>query len=138
MDKATWNVWMRIEDVYDGDTFTAMCIQKGRIVRWRCRMYGYDSPELKTKNEEEKQAAIAAREFLKTLLPKRSFRAECIGLDKYGRMLLDLKCAKSKLKVRDVMILHGHGTEYYGKAKVDFRGPSASSTAPPNMFPTTD
>ena len=120
MDKASWHIWMRICDVYDGDTFTVICVQKGTLMRWRCRMCGYDSPELKSKDEGEKAAAIAARDFFKTLLPTRMFRSQCVGLDKYGRMLLDMKCKHSKAKIRDVMISNGHGVAYDGKKKTPF------------------
>lgn len=78
-------------------------------------MKGYDSPEMKTKSEEEKKAAIEARDFLKTLLPTNIFLAKCEGLDKYGRILLDLKY--QGLPIKEIMILNNHGYEYDGGTK---------------------
>lgn len=50
---------------------------------------GFDAPEMRTQNVEEKQKAEEAKEFLKTLLPKGIFRLQIHGLDKYGRLLID-------------------------------------------------
>jgi endonuclease YncB( thermonuclease family) len=110
-------MWMRVENVYDGDTITVSCIYKTSIVRWRCRMMGYDSPEMRTKNESDKKLAIDARDFLKTLLPKGLFRGQCRGLDKYGRLLLDLKCAGTRTPISSIMITNGHGYKYDGGTK---------------------
>lgn len=110
-----WNMWMKVFSVYDGDTISVLCIHKGKIVRWRCRLIGYDSPELKTKDEDEKKRAIAARDFLKTILPKNAFRGKCKGLDKYGRILLDLKFKRKSIS--EIMIDSGHGLYYDGKTK---------------------
>ena len=115
IDKLQWKMWMKISDVYDGDTINVLCLHNGRLVKWRCRMKGYDSPEMKGKSQEEKEAAIAARDFLKTLLPNKIFLAKCEGLDKYGRILLDLK--HKGLPIKEIMILNNHGYEYDGGTK---------------------
>lgn len=115
IDKLKWKMWMKVHDVYDGDTINVLCLHNGHFVKWRCRMKGYDSPEMKSKNEEEKKAAIAARDFLKTLLPKSIFLAKCEGLDKYGRILLDLHY--KGLPIKEIMILNQHGLEYDGGTK---------------------
>ena len=78
-------------------------------------MVGYDSPEMRSKDASEKEAAVLAKEFLKTLLPKGVFRGKCNGLDKYGRLLLDLK--HKGVPLYTVMIQNGHGYAYDGKTK---------------------
>ena len=52
----------KICNVYDGDTFTVVYIQNGILCKRRCRCMGYDAPELKTKNPEEKKKAVEAKE----------------------------------------------------------------------------
>ena len=106
---------MKVVDVYDGDTCTVLCVFQGYLVRWRCRLVGYDTPELRTTNKEEKERAVAAREFLKTLLPKSLFMGHCVGLDKYGRILLDLKF--NNTPVSELMIDNNHGYVYNGGKK---------------------
>ena len=115
MEKHEWKMWMKVNSVYDGDTITVLCFYNGSLVRWRCRMVGYDSPEMRTKNANEKEAAVSAREFLKTLLPKGVFLGPCKGLDKYGRLLLDLK--HKSIPIKDIMILNTHGYAYEGRTK---------------------
>lgn len=78
-------------------------------------MVGYDSPEMRSKNAEEKEAAIQAKEFVKTLLPKGTFLGTCNGLDKYGRLLLNIQYKGQYIK--DIMILKKHGYAYEGKTK---------------------
>ncbi len=111
-------VWAKVSSIYDGDTFTVVYIQDGVLCKRRCRCSGYDSPEIKTKNLEEKKKACEAKEFLKTKLPKYVFKLKIYGLDKYGRFLVDIKIKKKFLK--DIMIEAGHGYPYDGGTKKEF------------------
>ena len=78
-------------------------------------MMGYDSPEMRTRDQTAKERAIHAREKLKTLLPTNVFLGNCNGLDKYGRLLLNLKY-NGKL-ISNIMIESGHGYAYDGGRK---------------------
>ena len=108
---------MRVVSVYDGDTITVLTRGiDGRHVKWNCRMLGYDSPELKSSNDAEKEAAVQAREFLKTILPvDHVFVGDVHGLDKYGRLLLDYR--HKGRPIADVMISAKHGVAYHGGKK---------------------
>ena len=109
-------VWMRIASVYDGDTIVVAIVHDGHLRRRRCRLCGYDSPELRTRNEDERTQAVAARDHLATLLPVgRLFRGDVRGLDKYGRLLVDLRVRGCR--VADRMIEAGHGYAYNGGTK---------------------
>jgi endonuclease YncB( thermonuclease family) len=111
-ENTSYTIWARIVSVYDGDTFTIAFCSKGKIYRRNCRCKGYDSPEMRGDNKE---AAIAARDFLQNLLPKRIFRLKVCGLDKYGRLLVDVKI--NKLPLCDIMVLNNHGYYYNGGKK---------------------
>ena len=39
--------WVRVIDVYDGDTIKVLMHYRGYIDQWTIRMNGYDSPEIK-------------------------------------------------------------------------------------------
>lgn len=119
MENKSWKMWMKIVSVYDGDTCTIICIFRGKFVRWRCRMFGYDSPELRSKDETEKQKARLAKEYFESLLTfrmRRPFRGTCRGIDKYGRILLDLKINGKFL--HEIMIEANHANPYMGKKKM--------------------
>ena len=118
MEKKSFKMCMKIVDVYDGDTITVVCIINKCPVRWRCRLQGYDAPEMRSKNEEEKQRAILARDYLKQILPKKIFYGTCHGLDKYGRLLLNIKV--KNVDISQIMIEKGHAYAYYGGKKKFF------------------
>lgn len=120
-EKAQYRSWARVVDVYDGDTITLAMIERGHVVRRRCRCVGYDAPEMRGPHKEE---AIAAREALKRVLPRRAFRVSITGLDKYGRLLVDLR--HDGRAVSDIMVSLGHGYYYDGGKKCL---PSASSSS---------
>ena len=103
---------MKIVDVYDGDTITVICFVNKCPVRWRCRLQGYDAPEMRS---EEKQKAISTRNFLKEILPKKIFYGQCNGLDKYGRLLLQIKV--NHIDISQIMIQNGHAYPYTGGKK---------------------
>jgi endonuclease YncB( thermonuclease family) len=73
--------------VYDGDTCTLNLLTKFGFHKWSVRMSGYDAPELKTHDVEEKTHAIACREMLKELVFGKFVIIHCAGLEKYGRLL---------------------------------------------------
>lgn len=115
LEKFEWTMWAKVVAVYDGDTITIVCVFRGKIVRWRCRLIGYDSPELRSQNAEEKKKALESKEFLMTLLPKSMFRCKCKGVDKYGRLLIDLKV--KNVRISEIMISNNHGYAYSGGKK---------------------
>lgn len=85
--------------VYDGDTFDALMIIKDEVARFRIRLLGYNSPEIKTsttldKDEKSriKRAAFEARDKLSDLLgaeilPKHLLEIHCCDFDVFGRVL---------------------------------------------------
>ena len=83
-----------ITDVYDGDTVTAD-IDLG-FNTWRhgerLRLYGIDTPEIRTRDDAEKAAGFAARDKLRELILDKEVTL-CTLQDeegKFGRMLAKL------------------------------------------------
>jgi endonuclease YncB( thermonuclease family) len=114
--------------VYDGDTFSAIFDYNGEAMKYRCRCYGYDSPEMKPslKNEnrdEEKRMALQAKHQLSEYLNKHSsglVRMECLDFDKYGRILVNVWNMVDEESVNDLMIRGNHGVPYFGGKKDKF------------------
>lgn len=111
--------------VYDGDTFTALFIYNGEFIKYKCRCYGYDSPEMKPllsklNREEEIQLAHKAKERFIELVEKSKnnlIRIECLDFDKYGRILVNVYNGVDKQSINDIMISEGHGKPYFGGTK---------------------
>lgn len=71
-----YNTVAKLLDVYDGDTITTAILLPNNVIKeYKCRIYGYDSPEMKpSKNIEDeirkdmKQSAIRAKKLVALLL----------------------------------------------------------------------
>lgn len=87
--------------VYDGDTCTLNILTKYGSHKWSVRMAGYDAPELKTHDVEEKTHAIACREMLKDLVFGKFIIIQCAGLEKYGRLLGTIMVFSPLVKLND-------------------------------------
>ena len=114
--------------IYDGDTFSVMFIYKNEVIKYRCRMMGYDSPEMKPllKNEDrvhEKELAILAKNRLKELLsvhPTQLIKIECFDFDKYGRLLVNVWNMVDEKSINNIMIEEKHGKPYFGGKKEEW------------------
>lgn len=85
--------------VYDGDSATVALFlnkQDERPFQFKIRLIGYDSPEIRTKDKEEKQAALECKEILSKLILNKVVYVEFAKEDdKWGRCLAKIYIAKS-------------------------------------------
>ena len=108
----------KVVKVYDGDTITIVFKHKDEYNKWNCRIYGIDTPEIKSKNPEEKKAAVIARDFLKDLILEKIVTIKCLDFDKYGRLLVNV--FYDDKNVMNTMIENNYGKEYFGGTKEEF------------------
>ena len=102
--------------VYDGDTLHIVGEIAGKPYRFTCRMYGYDSPELRTKNVEEKKAGYAAKAFFEKRVLGKVVSVHIHPIkEKYGRLLVTL--SDSEGEINKWMIENKHGLPYFGGTK---------------------
>ena len=79
--------------VYDGDTITIaskLPYDASPLYRLSVRLNGIDTPEIKGKTADEKQAAREARDALSTMILNKVVRLDNIQSEKYGRILADV------------------------------------------------
>ena len=115
----------KVLKVYDGDTlWIAFAYKNLGIYKIKCRMYGYDSPEMRSTSENEKRAARDAKKFLEEITDPTdqttSLSFEFQGYDKYGRVLIRMfrELADNKREcINDIMIQKGYGQVYFGGKK---------------------
>ena len=132
----------KIVDVYDGDTCTIVIILDGKLIKFKCRCNGYDSPEmrpLKSIPNRDKviENANKAKNFfinnvsnlkldinkvytkneLKELFLKNNMLIEikAYNWDKYGRLLAAFY--NNNININDMMIEKGYGYAYDGGTK---------------------
>ena len=110
----------RVVSVYDGDTCTALFKMDKNFVKFKVRMLGYDSPEMKPRinlpdREEIKKNAVVAKEALISKTKNKKIILECGNWDKYGRLLGTLY--DGDLNINEWMIESEYGYRYDGGKK---------------------
>lgn len=79
--------------VYDGDTITIaakIAIPNSPLYRFSVRLNGIDAPEIKGRNEDEKESALKARHALEKLILHKVVQLKNTKTEKYGRILADV------------------------------------------------
>ena len=118
----------KVVNVYDGDTITVLIRYRMKTHKFRVRMYGYDSPEMKPRQDDPnrykiKEAALKAKMKLLEKIDNKIVELDCGGFDKYGRLLgtvyLRDNCCKSSININQWMINNNYGYRYNGGKKRD-------------------
>lgn len=100
--------------VYDGDTFKAQAHPwPGMSIDVSVRVNGIDTPEIRGKCESEKQAAIAARDYVRGVLGE-SVTLKNVKRGKYaGRVVADVYLTDGR-SLTGLLIASGLGRAYDG------------------------
>lgn len=107
--------------VYDGDTITIasrLPYDGSPLYKFSVRLNGIDTPEIKTKNAEEKAKALRCKQALSELCLNRFVSLENVDLEKYGRILADVHC--DGIHLNQYMIDNGFAVSYDGGHKKSF------------------
>jgi endonuclease YncB( thermonuclease family) len=121
--KFAWNnevVIGKCVHVYDGDTahFKFMTEWMSRPRVFSCRMLRYNSAEMRTKDAEEKAAAISARDALSDMILGKYVSMQLCDGDPWGRPLVLVSIlGEPPGIVNDAMLAGGHGVEYSGRGE---------------------
>ena len=104
--------------VYDGDTIT-ISAKVSRLsfqyYKWSVRFRGIDTPEMKGKTNDEKTAAVNARDNLSNKILNKKILLKNVAYDKYGRLLADVYLGK--LCLNKWMLDNRYGVSYDGGTK---------------------
>ena len=112
-----------LDRVVDGDTVDAT-IDLG-FDTWkktRIRFYGINTPESRTRDLEEKAFGLAAKQYVKDLMPigsQQIIKTEKDKTGKFGRVLGDF-IIEGKL-LTELMIENNHAVPYHGQSKEDVK-----------------
>ena len=116
----------RVIKVYDGDTVTIACyfpnIDKenhlqcsNKLYKFSIRLKGIDCPEIRSKDPNEKDIAILAREFIHKLIYNKVVYLKDIQMEKYGRLLADVYINNESCS--ELLLQHRFAVKYNGKTK---------------------
>jgi endonuclease YncB( thermonuclease family) len=109
----------KVDRIVDGDTVDFI-IDLGFDVfhKARVRLHGVNTPETRTRDLEEKELGIAAKDYVYDWLAATDsvfIKTIKDGSGKYGRILGYVYSDQSMLKcLNDDIIDSGHGEPYYG------------------------
>ena len=108
----------KVIKVYDGDTITVAGYLKGdpECYKFKVRLNGIDSPELRGSNENEKKHAIIARDALSNKILNNMVILDIKGTEKYGRLLADVLYDGTNMN--EWMINNGYAVKYDGGKKI--------------------
>lgn len=105
--------------VYDGDTITIAAklpfMDSSPLYRFAIRLRGIDSAEIKSKNVDEKQMAIHARDRLAERILHQTVILKNVATEKYGRILADVFLGE--LCINDWLIEQHLAVTYDGGTK---------------------
>ena len=85
--------WAKCVKCYDADTIHIVIAFNNTFARFRCRLQGIDTAEIRSKNPTERQHARTARDWLKSVILNRIIMVNCGEFDKYGRLLVNVYVA---------------------------------------------
>jgi endonuclease YncB( thermonuclease family) len=140
----------RVVDVYDGDTISVVIVQFKQLVKYKVRLFGIDTPEMKPKKkdhpneesrQEEKEFANVAKRLVSNLILGKTVWIHFIEKGKYGRylakvyVLADVMPSKwkratkvfrkkltivPKLELSSWMVENKYAIKYMGGKKIKF------------------
>ena len=74
----------KVVSVYDGDTIKVVFSVFEKLFKFNCRIQGVDTPEIRTKNKQEKKFGLEIRDKLREKILNKVVIIECGDFDKYG------------------------------------------------------
>ena len=101
---------------YDGDTIHIVIRYNNVLQRFVCRLAEIDTPEIKSKDINEKNHAYKAKEFLINLIYNKLIYVKCGNFDKYGRLLIYIYLEK-----KDILKFEKSVNELLVKEKLAYR-----------------
>lgn len=111
----------RVIKVYDADTITIAAklpYKDSPLYRIAVRLDGIDTPEMKGKDvsDDEKSAAMEARNFVYNLIFNKYVRLENVKTEKYGRLLADVYIKDEHLNF--LLLKERYAVKYDGGTKL--------------------
>lgn len=106
------NLWVKCVECYDGDTITVIFKYKNNIVKEKIRLYGINTPEIRTKNDDEKTKGLLSRNYLKSKILNKFIWVEFKKREKYGRSLAKIYIKPNTKSINDEMVILKYAEKY--------------------------
>ena len=107
----------KVVSVYDGDTCKVVFPVLRKLYKFNCRIKGVDTPEIRTRDLAEKEFGKKVRDELRKKILNKVVTIQCGEFDKYGRLLIDLKCKNDTETISDWLVNNNYAFAYDGGTK---------------------
>lgn len=115
IDLTNIEIQSKVVSVYDGDTIKVVFPYLNKLFKWNCRLEGIDTPELRTKNINEKKYGYIVRDKLRNKILNQIVTIKCGQFDKYGRLLVYIYI--DQINVNQWLIKNNYAFAYDGGTK---------------------
>lgn len=89
----------KVVSVYDGDTITCLVDLGFKItIKEKFRLYGIDTPEIRTKDLQEKKLGYKAKEKLESLIKNKDVYLVVMKKGKFGRWISKVYLNKNDIE----------------------------------------
>jgi len=111
----------KVISVYDGDTIDIAIplpeiFKSKQFLQRKVRLYGIDTPEIRTTNQDEKKAGYFARDKLKEKIENKIVKIDILEKpDKYGRLLGTIYYNNEN--INEWMVKENLAIQYFGGKK---------------------
>jgi micrococcal nuclease len=95
---------------YDGDSITVIFFLNNVLTKWKVRLLGINCKELRSKDKQEKELAVKAKDYLKSKILGKIIRLECDNFDAFGRILG--KIYLDDILINNLMISEGYAENF--------------------------
>ena len=103
----------KVVSVYDGDTCDVEIDLGFKIIlKERLRLLGVDTPEIRTRDKEDKKRGLMVRDKLRDKILKKTVLLKTSKEGKFGRYLADIWVGD--LHINKWLIDQGYAKEYWG------------------------
>ena len=109
-----YNYKGKILSAYDCDTLTILFDLGFNIsIKEKCRLHEIDAPEIRGKNQQEKDLAIKGRDFVRELIVGETVEITTYKPGKFGRMLIKVYIDDGQC-LNDLLVEKGYARKYDG------------------------
>lgn len=121
LDFSDFETKAKVVKVYDADTIHVVFYFRKKLTRFCVRLAGIDAPELRSLNQNEREAALAAKHCVENFLKDHEIiKLKCAGMDKYGRILGHVFLKGRVPSLNSLLVSTGYAYEYDGGTRKRF------------------
>jgi endonuclease YncB( thermonuclease family) len=107
----------KVLSVYDGDTLSVAFRWHGQLMRWKIRVLGVDTPELRGTSGLMKIVALKAKQFVLDNYVGKLVKISCSDFGSFGRLLAHIQLLEDTETLTERLLAAHLGIAYSGERR---------------------